>query len=334
MKIAPETDRPIAKKDLPDRQPAWAVSSRPSKWKIFKAQKYLHMMAIPGILWLIIFCYMPMAGLIGAFQEYNPVKGILRSPFVGLAQYRDMITDDLFWGSIKNMLGMSLLKTLFAIVTPIVFALLLNEISHIRARIAIQTASYLPHFISWVVVAGLFTMWLDRDGMVNSILMSAHLIGAPQSYLNSSGSFWLLMAIIDSWKETGWWSIIYMAAIAGIPPELYESAVVDGAGRLQRVFSITLPSIRNTIMIVMTLNIGSMIYGGLSGSNLQQSLLFGNPLNYDSSTILETYVVRMGISQGRYSYAIAAGLILSVLSFAMFSMANYSSRKLTGESLY
>lgn len=308
--------------------------TRRRKKQLLKSQSILHAMAIPGVIWMLIFCYWPMLGLIGAFQEYDPVKGFLHSPFVGLAHFREMFQDELFLRSLINMLGLSAVKIVFAIVMPILFALLLNEIRAPRFKKLVQTASYLPHFISWVVVAGLFSIWLDKSGLINQLLLKLGLIDTPVSYLNSTRKFWFLMAMIDTWKETGWWAIIYLAAIAGIPQELYESAMVDGAGRVRRIFSITLPSIKPTIMTVTTLSIGSMIYGGLSGSNMQQSMLFGNPLNYDASSILETYVIRMGMNQGRYSYAIAAGLILSVLSFLLYTAANKASEKLSGTSLY
>lgn len=307
---------------------------RKQNLRLLKNQKILHAMILPGIIWMAIFCYWPMLGLIGAFQNYDPMKGFLRSEWVGLAHFKEMFQDELFVRSLVNMLGMSAVKIVFAIVMPIVFALLLNEIKNRKFKKLVQTASYLPHFISWVVVAGLFSIWLDKTGLVNDILMKLHIIKEPASYLNDTGKFWWLMAIIDTWKETGWWAIIYLAAIAGIPQEQYESAMVDGAGRIRRLISITLPSIKPTIMTVSTLSIGSMIYGGLSGSNMQQSMLFGNPLNYDASSILETYVIRMGLNKGRYSYAIAAGLILSVLSFLLYTTANKVSEKISGTSLY
>lgn len=302
--------------------------------KEFKKQKFLHLMAAPGIIWLIIFCYIPALGLITAFQEYDPIVGILKSPFVGLDQFKELLVDDLFWSSFRNTIGLSLIKIVFSITAPILFALLLNEIGNIHAKKIVQTASYLPHFISWVVVAGIFTMWLDKDGVVNQILLNLQLIKEPQSYLNTPGSFWILMAVIDTWKETGWWAIIYLAALAGIPVEMYEAAKVDGAGRIRMIFSITLPSIKSTIMIVTVLSIGSMIYGGLSGSNLNQSLLFGNVLNQESSQILESFIIKMGMAQSRFSFAAAAGLIQSVVSLGLFSAANYASRKLSQTSLY
>jgi len=302
--------------------------------RLFKQQKYLQMMVLPGLIWLLIFCYIPMAGLVAAFFEYNPYLGIMKSPFIGFAHFQELFKDELFWKSVVNMFGLSLTKTVFAILMPILFALMLNEIKNMTVKKIVQTASYLPHFISWVVIAGLFIMWLNTDGIVNHALMSIGVVEDPQAHLNSPGGFWIWMAIIDTWKETGWWAIIYLAAIAGIPTEQYESAVMDGANRIRRITSITLPSIKPTIMIVTILSVGSMIYGGLSGSNLQQSLLFGNTLNYDNSMILETYIVNMGLSQGRFSYAIAAGLILAVLSFGLFSGANAISRKLTNTSLY
>ncbi|WMT41778.1 ABC transporter permease subunit [Paenibacillus sp. D2_2] len=230
--------------------------------KSLRQQKYLQLMVIPGLIWLFIFCYIPMAGLFAAFFEYNPFLGILKSPFVGFAHFKELFQDELFWKSVRNMFGLSLTKTGFAIVMPILFALMLNEIKNVTLKKIVQTASYLPHFISWVVVAGLFIMWLSTDGIVNHVLMSFGIIYEPQSHLNSPGGFWLWMAIIDTWKETGWWAIIYLAAIAAIPVEQYESAVVDGASRIRRIISITIPSIKPTIMIVVILSIGSMIYGG------------------------------------------------------------------------
>ncbi len=301
---------------------------------LLKKQKVLQFMFLGGLIWMLIFCFWPMFGLIGAFQEYNITKGFIKSDFIGLKNFKEMFMDDLFIKSLINMLGLSFTKIVFAISMPILFAILLNEIRNPRFKKIVQTASYLPHFISWVVVAGLFTMWLDKSGLVNNILMQMKIVETPVSYLNEPKMFWLLMAFIDTWKETGWWAIIYLAAIAGINHELYESAMVDGAGRIRRILSITLPSIKPTIMTVTTLSIGSMIYGGLSGSNMQQSLLFGNPLNYDASSILETYVIRMGMNQGRYSYAIAAGLILAVMSFGLFSTANAVSKKISGVSIY
>lgn len=312
------------------------ATSKPHKKSFvsrMKNQKILQLMFLPGLIWMLIFCYWPMFGLIGAFQEFDPVKGFLGSEFVGLKHFKEMFSDSLFLRSMVNMIGLSLSKIVFAIVMPILFALLLNEIKNTHFKKIVQTASYLPHFISWVVVAGLFTMWLDKSGLINQILMHLNLVERPISYLNETKYFWILMAFIDTWKETGWWAIIYLAAIAGVPQELYESAMVDGAGRIRRIISITLPSIKPTVMTVMTLSIGSMIYGGLSGSNMQQSMLFGNPLNYDVSSILETYVIRMGMNQGRYSYAIAAGLILSVLSMLLYTAANKVSEKISGVSL-
>jgi putative aldouronate transport system permease protein len=253
---------------------------------------------------------------------------------VGLANFKELFSDELFWIAVKNMMGLSIVKIVFSIMSPIIFATLINEVRYPLFKKAAQTASYLPHFISWVVTAGIFSLWLDRGGVVNNFLVSAHLIEKPVSFLNSPGSFWLLMAIIDTWKETGWWAIIYLAAMSGISQELYEAAIVDGAGRIRRIVSITLPSIRSTIMVVFTLSVGGMIYGGLTGSNFQQSLLFGNPLNNSSSSILETYILKLGVNLGRFSYAIAAGLLLSVVSLALFSTANHISKKLTETSIY
>jgi len=303
-------------------------------WRTLYNQRLLHLMVLPGIIFLIIFNYIPVAGLFTAFQEYNPIKGITKSPFVGFAQFEELFKEDMFWASFKNTIGLSMVKITISFFAPIICAILINEVTRISLKKLVQTASYLPHFISWVIVGGLFTIWLNSDGIINHLLTSLNIIDKPQGFLNNPSGFWFWMALIDTWKETGWWAIIYIAAIAGIPPELYESASVDGAGRIRRIISITIPSIKDTIFIVLILSVGSLIYGGLTGSNLNQSLLFGNTLNYESSMILETYVIRMGLSLGRFSYATAAGLIQSIISLMLFSLANYSCRKIAKSSLY
>jgi putative aldouronate transport system permease protein len=310
------------------------AESRKNTRKLLSRQKYLHIMAVPGIMWMIVFCYLPMIGLVMAFQQYNLIKGIFASPFVGFIQFKELFTDDVFWTALRNSIGMSLVKIAFSFPAPIIFAIALNEISGLKFKRVVQTASYLPHFISWVVIAGIFLMWLDARGAINQILISAHIISEPVNFLMKRGSFWILMAIIDTWKETGWWAIIYLAAISGISLEMFEAAVVDGASRLQQIFYIIIPCLKNTIAIVLILTAGSLIYGGLSGSNFNQSLLFGNVLNYDSSEILDTYVLRLGLENGRFSFATAAGLIQSIISLVLFSWANWSSRRLNNTSLY
>ena len=240
----------------------------------------------------------------------------------------------MFWMAFRNSFGLSLVKIVFSLPAPIIFAILVNEITSKNLKKTVQTASYLPHFISWVVIAGLFKIWLDSRGVVNDVFLSLGFIDKPVYFLMDPKMFWVLMAIIDTWKETGWWAIIYLASIAGISQEVYESAIVDGASKIKQIFYITLPSIKSTIVIVFILSMGSLIYGGLSGSNFNQSLLFGSQVNYSSSEILDTFVLRMGIQSARFSFATAAGLIQSLVSLLLFSSANWLSRKLGDTALY
>jgi putative aldouronate transport system permease protein len=299
-----------------------------------KKQKYLHMMTIPGIIFLFIFCYWPMFGLIIAFQDYDIIKGFFDSQFVGLANFKELFSDTMFWAAFRNSIGLSLVKASMGFFSPIILAILLNEISFSRIKRAIQTMSYLPHFISWVVIAGIFSLWLDSTGMINDVLLKLNLIEKPVSHLADPGKFWLIMALIDTWKETGWWAIIYLAAIAGIPLELYEAAIVDGAGRLRRIFNITLPGMKDTIIVILILTMGSLLSGGLNGSNFNQSMLFGNVLNRDSSDIIETYSLRMGLNVGRFSFATAAGLFQSIISLTLFTITNKLSEKFGGSNIY
>lgn len=300
----------------------------------FRRQKYLQAMTIPGIIWLIIFCYIPMFGLMMAFQEYNPFKGFWGSPWVGFVQFQEMFIDAAFWRALVNSLSLSSIKLVFNTIMPIVFALMMNEVRIIWLKKGIQTVSYLPHFISWVIVAGIFTVWLDTRGFMADLVILFGGTPPAQGILMDPGKFYMSMAVIDLWKEMGWNSTIYMAAITGISPELYEAAIVDGAGRFRRMWNITLPSIKTTIVILLIMNVGSLLSGGLGGSNFNQSLLFGNALNREKSEVLDTYTLRMGLQLGRLSFGTAAGLLQSISSLILFSIANWAAGKISGSSLY
>ena len=298
-----------------------------------KSQPVLQLMVLPGIIWFLIFSYLPMLGLIIVFQRFDPFKGFLSSPFVGLAQFKELFADSSFWSSLVNSIGLSSIKMLFSFFMPVIFALIMNEVRVLWFKKAIQTLSYLPHFISWVVIAGIFTYWLDRRGIFTDIM---NLFGGTTpnvGVLMDPNKFWVSMATIDIWKGLGWWSTIYLAAITGISQELYEAAVVDGAGRFRRMWNITLPCIRATIAIITIMNVSSLLGGGLTGSNFNQSLLFGNALNRSRSEVLDAYTLRMGLSLGRYSYGAASGLFQSLCALILFWLANFVSGKLTDSSL-
>lgn len=212
---------------------------------------------------------------------------------------------------------------------------MLNEVKHMAFKRLVQTISYLPHFISWVVVVGVSYAFLSADvGVVNKALMAMGFTDEPLAFLTSPNYFWGLAVGSAVWKEMGWWTIIFLAAISGISPSLYEAAEIDGAGRLARIRYITLPGMKGTIVVVLVLTIGSILGGGLVGSNFEQAYLFGNSINNPTSEIVQTYAFRVGLSDGRFSYAAAIDLIQSVISVALIFSSNYIAKRVSGSSLF
>jgi putative aldouronate transport system permease protein len=300
----------------------------------FWEQKDLQMMVFPWIIFLLIFSYVPMYGLIMAFQEYQlgDIPGL--STFVGLQHFQMLFQSPEFLPIMRNTFVISFLKLLLAFPAPIIFAILLNEVSGVKFKRAVQTVSYLPHFVSWVVVAGLAFDFLSSDGgAFNAILQSIGLIDTPITFMAEAKYFWGIVVISDLWKEIGWNAIIYIAAIASIDPELYQAADIDGAGRLRKIWHITLAGIKPTIIILLIITISNLLNAGF-----EQILLLTNNLTnatiQDVSEIIDTYVYRTGIAQMRYSYATAAGLFKSVVSIALLTIANYVARLLGEESLW
>jgi len=294
-----------------------------------KAQKYLQVMAIAGVIWMIIFNYIPMYGIVIAFKKYNIVKPISAAPWVGLKYFKEFMVDPDFWSSMKNTLGISFFKLLIGFPLPIIFALCLNEITSIRFKKVVQTISYLPHFLSWVILGGIMMTWLSDVGILNNILIGLHLIKEPITYLAEAKYFWSISIISDIWKELGWSAIIYLAAIAGVDPGMYESATIDGAGRFRKMIDITLPSIKPTISILFILSVS-----GILNSNFDQILVLNNSLNQSASSVIDLFVYRIGIQSGRFSYATAVGLTKSVVALMLLLSANFASKKLNDTSLF
>lgn len=309
--------------------------------KRFASQRYLQLFAILGIIFLVIFCYIPMAGLIIAFKDYKistGFEGFFTSNWAannGFKHFIDLFKASAFPMVMRNTIVLSLLKLIFSFPAPILFAVALNEIRHGRLKRVVQTVSYLPHFISWVVVYGLvFTFLNTSSGVINRALVDSNVIPKAIDFLASPDYFWALAVITDIWKELGWWSIIFLAAIAGIDQSLYEAATADGANRLSCIWHITLPSIRGTIMVVLILAVGSLMSGGMGGSNFEQSFLMGNKVNYETSAVLGYYVYETGLVNLRYSYATAAGLFQSLISLVLVFGSNYLSKKTSGYGLF
>ncbi len=304
-------------------------------WRIWKRQKYLHLFVLIGLIYLFIFSFIPMFGILMAFKKYDiamGAQGILTSPWVGLKYFAEFFQEYSFLKLVRNTVGISLMKLVFSFPIPILFAILLNEVRTGFFKRIVQTASYLPHFISWVIISGMAFSFFSSGGVVNSLLKP--ILAEPIPFLQSPDYFWGLAVATDVWKEMGWWAIIFLAAIAGINPELYEAAEMDGITRLKKIWYITLPCIKGTIIVVLILALGNLFGGGLSGSNFEQSYLLGNSLNSDRSDIIQTYVFRVGLSQGRYAYATAVGLVQSLISLVFTFGSNALSKKISGVGLF
>ncbi|MFV0504803.1 MAG: ABC transporter permease [Lachnospirales bacterium] len=296
-------------------------------FKRYTNQWQLQIMIIPSLIFFFIFAYVPIFSLLNAFLEYDLIDGFWGHSFTGFKYFKELFSDKEFYLVLKNTFGMSILKFAFTFTIPIIFALMLNEIPFRKLKKSAQTGSYLPHFLSYVVVATLVMVFLDRTGPINKLLMYLGLVDMPIEFLTDPKMFWWIGVFVDCWQETGWNAIIYLAAIAGVSEEIYEAAQVDGAGRIRRIFSITLPSISGTIGALFILNMGNLLNGGPVGSNFNQSYLLGNPFNHETSYVLQTFVVETGLNQSRYSFAAAANIILAIMSIVILLLANKTSKK-------
>ena len=292
-----------------------------------RSQATLQIITLLGMIWLFIFCYIPMHGIYIAFSDYNVAKPILSAPWAGLKYFKQFLTDPNIVDSLRNTLAISALNIIIGFPIPIIFAILLNELQNLKFKKMVQTISYLPHFVSWVILGGFLISWTSETGLINEVLLKFNLIKEPIYFLAEPEYFWGTAVASGIWKEMGWSAIIYIAAITSINPELYEAAIIDGASRSQRVRHVTLPSIAGTIAILFTFRIA-----GLLNSNFDQIFILKNTLNAPTSTVLDIYVYRMGIQLGRFSYATAVGLLKSVIALGLLLLANKVSDKLTGSS--
>jgi len=302
---------------------------RSGQMKAFFRQWQVQSMVIPGIVWMFVFCYIPMFWLIIAFMDYSIAKPMLHSPLVGLKHFEDFAADDRFWRSIRNTLGMSAIKLALGFPIPILFALLLNEIRSLRFKRAVQTISYLPHFIAWTIFGGILLNWLGEGGVMNQLMMALGIQDREILYNSDPQYFWWIVYFSDVLKETGWSAIIYIAAIAGIDPALYEAAELDGANRWQRMWHITIQCIRPTIAILFILAVSGML-----GSNFEQIFMLKNNMNMRMAESLDLYIYNMGLVSGRHSFSTAVLFARSVVALGLLLLANYTSKKLSGESIF
>lgn len=306
-------------------------------WQRFRKQGALQLFVWLGIIYLVIFNLIPMFGLIMGFKDYSitsGIKGIFTSEWVGLKYFKEFVTDYKFGRLVRNTVALSVLKLVFTFPVPIIFALIVNEIKQLKFKKILQTCSYLPHFISWVIISSISFQFLSKSGIINTLLQKMHLTDKAIQFLTDANMFWGTAVVLDVWKEMGWWTIIFLAAIVGISQDYYEAAQIDGATRLQRIWYITLPCIKSTIVVVLIMTMGNLFGGGLSGSNFEQCYLLGNSVNASTSEIIQTYVFDVGLSQGRYAYATAVGMIQSVISLILIFISNFFSKKLAGTGLF
>jgi len=290
--------------------------------RTFKREKHIWIICVPIILWVLLFCYYPMYGMLIAFFHYIPGKSILSCDWAGLFYFKQFFNAPDFTNILRNTLVISGLNLLFVFPAPIILALLISELKSKWFKKTVQTISYLPYFISWVVAASLIYTFLSSDGIFTTLLHKLGLIHGEISILGEGKYFWAIITSANLWKSIGWSSILYLSAIAGIDKELYDAAVVDGVGRFGKVWHVTLPGIRPTIVLLLILQIGSILNAGF-----EQQLLLGSPQTREYWDVIDTYAYRYGIQLGRYSYGMAIGLIKSVIGLTLVFGANRLSKK-------
>ena len=298
-------------------------------WKEVKRQKFLLIVSFFMVIYGCIFYYWPLTGWLMAFQNYKPRKGLLGSDFIGLAKFQFLFEDVTFLRVIRNTFAMGVLNLITTTFMAILFAILLNELRSTKIKKTVQTISYLPHFLSWIIVTGILHDALSSSGIVNELLLKLGLVDKTVDFFAHPEYFWPIVAFANCWKETGWNAIIYLAAITAIDPCLYEAASIDGAGRLAKIKYITLPSIRPTIMILLLMNVGNVLNAGF-----EVQYLLGNGLTKSVSDTIDIYVLTWGISQNDFSLGTAAGIFKSVVSIGLIFVANYIAKKTGDERLF
>jgi putative aldouronate transport system permease protein len=318
-------------KHLPIPQPSRMhsrVGRGKSSMKLYLRNWELYAIISPVLAYFIIFEYIPMYGVQIAFKNFVATKGIWGSPWVGFRHFERFFDSYYFWRLIKNTLGISLFQLAVGFPVPILLALMVNEIRLKFFKKFVQTVTYAPHFLSTVVLVGLIVIFLSpQNGLINQIIVLFG--GSPISFMTEPGWFKSIYVLSGVWQQMGWGSIIYLAALAGIDPQLHEAAKVDGASRLQRIWHVNLPGIMPTIVILLILNMGSIM-----GVGFEKVYLMQNDLILDSSDVISTYVYRSGIIQSQYSFAAAVGLFNSVINLVLLVSVNYMARRLNETSLW
>lgn len=304
--------------------------SKKDLWRKIKKQKTLVLMAIPFLIYIAIFCYAPLIGWLMAFQDFKPAKGLFDQNWAGLKHFKFLFSDPTFIKVIRNTLAMSLINLSLSFACSIGFALLLNEVKNVLSKKFVQTISYLPHFLSWIIVTGIVSQVLSTEnGIINQLLIWFNFIDKPINFFAETKYFWGIVGAANVWKEVGWGSIIYLSAITAINPDLYEAAEIDGAGRFQRMLHITIPGIKPTIFILLIINIGNILNAGF-----EVQYLLGNGVVQSVSQTIDIFVLKYGISLGNYSLATAAGIFKSMISIILIFLANRFAKTMGEERLF
>ncbi len=295
-------------------------------WSLLIQQKTLAFMCIPFVLWAFVFKYLPIWGWTMAFQNFKPARSFSQQEWVGLKNFRVLFEDNTFYRVLRNTLVMSSIQLVLGFVTAITLALLLNELKNLVFKRVVQTVSYLPHFISWVVASSIVLTVLSPDGIVNLLLTKLHLLDQPVLWMAKGNYFWGILATTQVWKDVGWNTIIYLAAMTSIDPAQYEAAEIDGASRFQRMLNITLPGLKPVIIILLIMNLGNILESGF-----EPQYLLGNGMNLEFSENLDIFVLKYGLGMGSFSLGTAAGIFKTVVSFIFLFSANSIAKRM-GES--
>ncbi|MBP3962820.1 MULTISPECIES: ABC transporter permease [Paenibacillus] len=318
----------IAKDARVEVMPEVVRLNKNNAWAKVWSFRHIYLFMLPAFIWYIVFCYYPMYGILIAFKDFKYNLGILHSPWEGLRYFKQFLGDSSFYSVLYNTLSISFLKLLLGFPAPLILALMLNGVMHNKLKRIFQTISYLPHFVSWVVVVTLMQKILSPNvGLVNDI--RDHMGLEPIFFMGMPSLFYPLVVISDIWKGVGWGSIIYLAALTNIDPHLYEAAEMDGAGRWSKLFKITLPCLTPTIGILLIFSLSGVLNAGFD-----QIWLMQTPATLSVSEILDTYVLKTGIQQGQFAYSTAIGLFKSLISLLLIVAVNKVSKKVSDVSLW
>lgn len=305
-----------------------SLRRRAARWRRVMNYRYVYLLMLPGILYFIIMKFVPLAGLVIAFQDYNPFAGMMQSPFVGLKHFQELFSSKYFALMFRNTMVISLMSLVFFFPLPIILSVMMSETRHTLFKRSVQSLVYLPHFLSRVVVASMTFFLLSVDsGIVNKILL---LTGREQtSFLSNPNYFWIIITCQTIWRESGWGTILFLAAITNIDPQRYEAAVIDGAGRLQQIWHVTIPGILPTIVTMLILRLGQV-----ADISVEQIMLMSNPLVIDVAEVFDTYAFTQGVQRGQTSIGVAVGLFKSLINLALVVSSNWVVKKMGSEGIF